>query len=142
MVFTLIGYSPIVELNFGPLSLSPHGLGTAIGFLAGAWLMRPAAHARGITDEQLNVLLLRGIVGALVGARLAYVLNHLGEFDNPSEWLQVWNGGASLLGGIAGGVLAALPKLRALGLPFWSTMDAAAPGFALGIAIGRSVTWS
>lgn len=49
----------------------------------------------------------------------------------------VWEGGISLFGGLVGGVLAAVPVMRARRLSFWSLMDAAAPGLALGIAIGR-----
>jgi phosphatidylglycerol:prolipoprotein diacylglycerol transferase len=132
-----IAYDPIVRLELGPLSVSPHGIGTAIGFLAGAWLLRPRAHRRGISDALLYALLTRGAVGAIVGARAAYVVNHLGDFDNPLEWVAIWEGGISLLGGILGGIAAALPLVRRARLDVWSTLDAAAHGLALGILIGR-----
>jgi len=130
-------FDPIVRIHVGPLAISPHGIGIAVGFLAGARLMLPATRRRGITDDQVYALLVRAAVGAVVGARLAYVVNHLGSFDSPLEWLAVWEGGISLLGGIAGAILAALPRLRKEGLSFWKVMDAAVPGLALGIAIGR-----
>jgi phosphatidylglycerol:prolipoprotein diacylglycerol transferase len=133
-----LDYTPITEIHLGPLVVSPHGIGTGVGFLAGAYLMRPAAAARDIDETHLWRLLTRAIIGALIGARLAYVLNHLGDYsDRPLEALRVWEGGASLLGGIAGGIIAALPELRRQRLDFWTVMDAAAPGLALGIAIGR-----
>jgi len=136
--FAFLDYTPITEIHLGPLVVSPHGIGTGVGFLAGAYLMRPAAAARGIDETHLWRLLTRAIIGALIGARLAYVLNHLGDYtDRPLEALRVWEGGASLLGGIVGGILAALPELRRQRLDFWTVMDAAAPGLALGIAIGR-----
>ncbi|MGH9244296.1 MAG: prolipoprotein diacylglyceryl transferase [Acidimicrobiales bacterium] len=137
MLFAFLEYEPIVRVHLGPLAISPHGVGIAVGFLAGAWLMRPSARARGFTDEQIYALLLRAILGAILGARIAYVINHLGEFDSPLEWLAVWRGGISLLGGIAGGVLAAIPVVRRAGLSVWQGLDATAPGLALGIAIGR-----
>ncbi|MGH9119881.1 MAG: prolipoprotein diacylglyceryl transferase [Acidimicrobiales bacterium] len=137
MIVSFLEYDPIVRFHLGPLAISPHGVGIAVGFLAGAWLLLPAARRRGITDEQVYALLVRAAVGAVIGARLAYVVNHVGEFDSPLQWFAIWRGGISLLGAIAGGVLASLPRLRAYGLPFWSTMDAAVPGLALGIAIGR-----
>lgn len=133
-----LDYTPILDLAPGPLTISPHGVGTALGFLAGARLLLPATRARGIDDAVTYRLLTRAIVAALVGARLAYVLNHLGDYtDRPLEALRVWEGGASLLGGIVAAVLAALPEMRRQHLDFWSVMDAAAPGLALGIAIGR-----
>ncbi|MGH9268918.1 MAG: prolipoprotein diacylglyceryl transferase family protein, partial [Acidimicrobiales bacterium] len=50
----------------------------------------------------------------------------------------VWEGGISLLGGIFGAIIAGVPRMRKAGLSFWAVMDAAAPGVALGIIIGRS----
>ena len=83
-------------------------------------------------------MLTRAIVAALVGARLSYVLNHLGDYrDSPLEALRVWEGGASLLGGITAAMAVALPFLRRRGHHLWPLLDAAAPGLVLGIAIGR-----
>jgi phosphatidylglycerol:prolipoprotein diacylglycerol transferase len=49
----------------------------------------------------------------------------------------VWEGGISLIGGITGAVLVALPYMVRHKMGFWRTMDLAAPGLALGIIIGR-----
>jgi phosphatidylglycerol:prolipoprotein diacylglycerol transferase len=136
-VLALVEFDPIVWLDVGPLRLSPHGIGTAVGFLAGARLLMPATRARGVGDDLVHTMLWRGLLGALVGARLAYVVNHTGDFDSLAEVLAVWEGGISLLGGLAGGIAAAYPTMRRHHLPFWSLMDAAAPGIALGILIGR-----
>ena len=138
MLEAAVRLDPIVRIHLGPLSISPHGIGIAVGFLLGALLMLPAARRRGITDEQVWALLGRAAVGAVVGARLAYVLNHPGSYaSRPWEILLVWRGGLSLLGGIAGAVLAALPKMLSEGLRFWTVTDAAVPGLALGILVGR-----
>lgn len=137
MILAFLDYTPIVKLHLGPLTISPHGMGTALGFIAGAYLMLPAARRRGITEVQVWAMLTRAAIGALVGARVAYVINHPSHYGNPLEWVALWHGGASLLGGIAGGILAALPVLRREHLRFWPVMDAAAPGLALGILIGR-----
>ena len=134
---SLIEFDPIVWITIGPLRLSPHGIATAVGFLAGARLLLPRTRAMGIDDELVHTMLWRALLGALVGARLAYVVNHPGDFDNLGEVLAVWEGGLSLLGGITGGILAAYPVMRRERLPFWPLMDAAAPGLALGILIGR-----
>ncbi|MGQ0434006.1 MAG: prolipoprotein diacylglyceryl transferase [Microthrixaceae bacterium] len=136
-LWAFLDYDAVVRIGLGPLSVSPHGVGTAVGFLAGARLMRPAARRIGIDDELLYALLTRAAIGAVIGARLAYVINHLGSFDNPLEVFAIWQGGISLLGGITGGVIAALPGMRRARLNVWATMDAAAPGLALGILIGR-----
>jgi phosphatidylglycerol:prolipoprotein diacylglycerol transferase len=118
-------------------AISPHGVGIALGFLLGARLMLPAAARRGITEDDVYALLTRAAIGAIVGARIAYVINHVGDYDNPLDVFKIWEGGISLLGGFVGAVLLALPEMRKRGLSFWKVMDAAAPGMALGVIIGR-----
>jgi phosphatidylglycerol:prolipoprotein diacylglycerol transferase len=132
-----ISYDPIVHVNIGPLSISPHGVGIAVGFLLGARLMLPEANRKGIRDEQVYALLTRAAIGAIIGARLAYVINHAGEYESVLDVFKVWQGGISLLGGFTGAILLALPKMRSERLSFWKVMDAAAPGMALGVVVGR-----
>jgi len=133
----VISYTPLVRIHLGPLAVSPHGIMAALGFLAGAALLRRAARARGIDEATINVLVARAAVGGIVGARFFYVLNHPSEFASPLEWLRVWEGGLTLLGGITGAVLAGLPLVHRRGLRLLQVLDAAVPGLALGIAIGR-----
>jgi phosphatidylglycerol---prolipoprotein diacylglyceryl transferase len=137
VLLAAISYDPIVRIHIGPLSISPHGVGIAVGFLVGARLMVPEAERKGITADQVYALLTRAAIGAVIGARLAYVVNHLGDYDSILEIFKVWKGGISLLGGIFGAIALALPKMRSERLSFWKVMDAAAPGMALGIIIGR-----
>lgn len=132
-----ISYDPVVHIEVGPLNLSPHGIGIAVGFLAGASLMLRAAERKGISEDAVYSILLRALVGSIIGARLAYVLNHFSQFDSPIEIFQIWKGGISLLGGIIGGIAAPCLWARKHRISFWKATDAAAPGLALGIVIGR-----
>ena len=132
-----IDYTPLVRIHLGPLAISPHGIATAVGFAAGAWLMLPAARKRGLSDELVYQMLTRAAVGAIVGARFFYVVNNFSDFGSPVEWFQVWEGGISLLGGILGAVIANVTLFRREKVPFFRVMDAAVPGLALGIAVGR-----
>jgi phosphatidylglycerol---prolipoprotein diacylglyceryl transferase len=132
-----IGYDPIVNIELGPFSISPHGVGIAVGFLLGARLMLPAANRKGISEDDVYALLTRAAIGAIVGARIAYVINHFNEYDSIVDVFKIWEGGISLLGGFVGAIIAALPEMRKRKLSFWQVMDAAAPGMALGVIIGR-----
>ena len=132
-----ISYHPLVDIDVGPLSISPHGLGIALGFVAGARLMLPDAARKGIAEDDVYPLLVRAAIGSIIGARLAYVANHLGDYDSALDVLKVWQGGISLLGGFFGAILLALPEIRRRGISFWKQMDASAPGMALGVVIGR-----
>jgi phosphatidylglycerol:prolipoprotein diacylglycerol transferase len=130
-------YDPIVRIEIGPLSISPHGLGIAVGFLLGAYVFLGWCRKAGLTDDQVYALVNRAAIGSIIGARVAYVINHPGDFDNPLEIFAVWKGGISLLGGIGGAVLAGVPKMRSEGLSFWKVMDLAVPCVTMGIIVGR-----
>lgn len=130
------------RIELGPLAVSPHGIGIALGYLAGAQLMVRRARTRGGPDEtDIWNTLFWALLGAIIGARVGYVLGHFSEVtDGGSDLLgifRVWEGGISLLGGITGAVLVALPYMIRKKMGFWRTMDLAAPGLALGIVIGR-----
>lgn len=132
-----ISYEPLVRIHLGPLAISPHGILTAVGFLVGARLLLGDTRRRRISDDDMYAILTRAAVGALVGARAVYVVNHWSAYGSPLEWFQVWEGGISLLGGIAGALLAAAPLARQRRLGFFALVDLAAPWLPLGIVIGR-----
>lgn len=142
-----IGVDPLAwkilsRIEIGPVEVSPHGIGIAVGFLLAAQFMMRGARRAGGPDENLlwNAVMV-ALVGALVGARAGYVIGHFSEVTDGGDDLlgivRVWEGGISLIGGIAGGVAAAAPYLRRHGVALWPTLDLAAPGMALGIAVGR-----
>ena len=138
VVLAGISYDPLLRIDLGPLELSPHGIGIAVGVLIGARLALPAAERRGISAEQFYDVLTWALFGALLGARVAYVVNHLGDYlDDPLGIVRVWEGGFSLLGGLAGAIAVGYPRLRSEATPLWRYLDAVVPGMALGIAVGR-----
>ncbi len=137
LALAYLRYDPLVRIHVGPLSISPHGVGIAVGFLLGAYVFLGWCRKAGLTDDQVYSLINRAAIGSIIGARVAYVINHPGDFDNPLEIFAVWKGGISLLGGIGGAVLAGVPKMRSEGLSFWKVMDLAVPCVTMGIIVGR-----
>lgn len=130
------------RIHLGPLAISPHGIAIALGYLAGAQLMVRRARKRGgPSEDDIWSALFWALIGAIVGARAGYVIGHLSAVtDGYQDWLgifRVWEGGISLLGGITGGILFALPYAFRHRMGFWRCMDLAVPGLALGIVIGR-----
>lgn len=138
----MLEWAILPRIELGPLSISPHGIGIAVGFLAGAQLMVRRARKRGgPKEDDIWNALFYALLGAIVGARVGYVLGHFSEVTNGGNDLlgvfKVWEGGISLIGGITGAVLFALPYMLRKKMGFWRTTDLAAPGLALGIVIGR-----
>lgn len=101
-----------MHIHLGPPAVSPHGISTAVGFLLGARLLQADTRRRGMPDDDISAILTRTGIGAPVGARGVYVVNHWSSYEPPLEWFRVWEGGISSLGGITGALVAAAPGVR------------------------------
>jgi phosphatidylglycerol:prolipoprotein diacylglycerol transferase len=128
----------------GDFTISPHGIMVAVGFLLGAQVMLNRAQKRGVArrsvagiDLHVQSILTWAAVGAIIGARFFYIVTRLDEFPNPLGWFRIWEGGLSLLGGIAGAVLAGVPYVMRKRFSVPLMLDSVAPGLALGIFVGR-----
>lgn len=139
--FPIIERIPLV----GDLAISPHGIGVAAGFLVGAAVMIRRAVKRGIgrryvrhIPEEVQRLLVRAAIGALIGMRLFFVLTHLDRYAaDPLSILAVWEGGLTFLGGVAGALLVVLPDVIRHDYRLVQLLDSAAPGVAIGLFVGR-----
>lgn len=78
-----------------------------------------------------------GFAGGLIGARLGYVVWHLGYFRlHPAEILAYWQGGLDWFGGVLGGVLGVWIYCRTAGRPFLEMADTLAiPGLILSLSV-------
>ena len=132
-----ISWKVVTGFHLGPFMIRPHGVLIAVGFLAGARLMQRYSRPRGISDDTLWRILGWSLAGGLVGMRVAWDLGHWREMDSVLDTIAIWNGGMSLLGGLIGAVLVGWFVARREKLAVLPLLDKAAPGIALGIAIGR-----
>lgn len=121
----------------GDLAISPHGIGIAVGYLFGAWILTHEGPKRGVTVEHINSMVFWSLIGTIIGARLFYVIGHYSEFDSVGDMLALWRGGLTIMGGMAGAVLINIPLMRRYGYRFFQVMDGAVIGLAFGIAFGR-----
>jgi phosphatidylglycerol---prolipoprotein diacylglyceryl transferase len=137
---------PILERIhvLGRFAISPHGISIAAGFLLGAQLMQRRAQRRGVARRPVedipNIvqsLATWAALGAIIGARFFYVATRLELYPNPLDWFKIWEGGLSLLGGMAGAILAGIPYAVRRKLSIRLLLDSVAPGVALGIFVGR-----
>lgn len=121
-----IGIDP--EIHFGPLILSWHGLTIALGILVGGLIAGVWLRQRGLSTEPLYTVGAVVAIGAIVGSRLFYVIEHGGPL--------LGTYGFTFFGGlILATILVALYVWRT-GLP-GAYLDAAAAGLPLGVAVGR-----
>jgi phosphatidylglycerol:prolipoprotein diacylglycerol transferase len=80
-----------------------------------------------------------GIVGAILGARISHFVfwDLKTLLADPLVFFLFWDGGESITGGLAGGVLAAFLYLRRRRANFWRYLAASSPAILVGQAIGR-----
>ena len=129
---------PILQL--GPLAIPVAPLVFLLSVFGSASLVEQHAARLGLAREIVSNMLYVGLGAALLGARLAYVANHLDAYARdpisilmPTPATLDWFGGVFI--GMSAGVVYGF-KHR---LPLWRTLDALAPGLAamgngLGIA--------
>jgi phosphatidylglycerol:prolipoprotein diacylglycerol transferase len=134
----MLGWRVIPRVGVGRFQVSPHGIGIAFGYFVGTLVMARRARKKGFDEDDVWNAALWGMVGAILGARIAYVVGHFDDFASPLEILQIWRGGISLVGGLIGGIGAGYIYIRReKRMTFLQLMDLAAPGLGIGIALGR-----
>jgi phosphatidylglycerol:prolipoprotein diacylglycerol transferase len=123
-----------VLFRIGELEITSFGVLVAIGALVGLWMFRRELRRSGLPDHGVDAAV-AGVIGGLAGAKLLWVLEHLGE--EPALDLLLSRGGLSWFGGLAGGVMAGLWVMHRKRLPKIAVLAAATPALAVGHAIGR-----
>lgn len=117
-----------------------YGFLVAMGFLAGLWTASRRAPRSGIAGERILDLGPWLIIGAIIGARLLYVIMFWRDqfADAPFfEVFKVWEGGLVYYGGLIGASLTCILYTNIRRLPLWKVADVMGPSVALGQAFGR-----
>ena len=131
-------FSPIA-VQFWIVTIRWYGVGYAVAFLVGLWLVGRYMRYRDITEASWGTLAFWSIVLGLVGARLYYdVQNGFGYYlTHPQDILAVWQGGMAYFGAVFTVPFLVFIWTRVRRLPFWVFADAAALFAAVGQPIGR-----
>ncbi len=138
MPFALFTSPGPLVFQLGPFALRWYGLLIAIAVLLGLLLSSRLARSRGIDPNLVADLLPLLVLGAVLGARLYYVLLEWRQFSaNPVEALAIWKGGIAIHGALIAGSLTTVLYCRWRQQPFWPLLDILVPSVALGQAIGR-----
>ena len=100
-------------IDLGPIPLHAYGLLLAIGVLVAAWIAERRWVARGFDGKTFNDMAVWIVVAGVVGARVYHVISDYQLFTD--DWLrafQIWKGGLSIWGVLAGGVIAVVVLTR------------------------------
>lgn len=115
------------------------GVMIALGLLAGIYISYKEMKRKGLEADNVYDLALYGIVSAILGARIFYIVFYNFSFyiNNLSEIIKISEGGLSIHGGLIGAFLFGFYYFRNKKLNFLKYADAITPGIILGQAIGR-----
>lgn len=116
-----------------------YGVLVATGFLAGLWTASRRGLRSGIAPEKILDAGPWLILGAIIGARILYVISYWENFaqDPIPEIFMIQRGGLVFYGGLVGAIASTLLYLRLKRLSVWKFGDALAPSIALGYFFGR-----
>ncbi|MES9995115.1 prolipoprotein diacylglyceryl transferase [Desulfovibrio aminophilus] len=127
-----------VLIDLGFATVHTYGVFIALAFLGGVGWTWLEARRKGLPADCIPDVAFAVFVGALVGARVLYVLLYPSYFlEHPLEILQFWEGGMVFSGGAVLGGWLGWRVARRRQQPVLPWLDAVAPGLALGETIGR-----
>ncbi len=132
----------------GPLFIHFYGIILMSGALAGAFLAEREAKRRSQNPDLLWDAFIWALVGGIIGARIWHIFTPPPSFvaqgittyyylTHPLDALNLRAGGLGIPGAVIGGAIAMYLFCRKRKLNFLMWADIAAPGLALGQAIGR-----
>jgi prolipoprotein diacylglyceryl transferase len=138
---SLVGFIPSPSkgiLHLGPIPLHAYGLCLAIGVLVAATVAERRWEAKGGRAGVIGEMGVPVVVAGVLGARVYHLFTgydwHAGGIAGT---VKIWQGGLSIWGAVAAGVLAILFEAHRKHLPTGKLLDAVAPGVVLAQAIGR-----
>lgn len=118
-------------VKIGSFEITTFGLMMFVGFLAGGWVLTRQFRRIGFTDDDASNVVLAAAIGGIVGAKIYYAILYR-DFG-----LLFSRAGLVWYGGFIGGALAVSLLLLWKKMPYLKAADGAAPGLALGYALGR-----
>jgi phosphatidylglycerol---prolipoprotein diacylglyceryl transferase len=123
-----------VLFRIGTFEVTSFGVMLVVAALVGLWLFRRESQRSGLPLDVADAGIV-GVVGGLLGAKLLWTLEHVGE--GAVSDLLLSRGGLSWYGGLIGGVSAGLAYILLKGWSILSSLSAATPALAFGHLSGR-----
>jgi prolipoprotein diacylglyceryl transferase len=110
----------------------------ALGVLAAAYVTEKRWEAKGGDPKEIGAIAIPVVVCGILGARIYHLFTgYSWDEHGILGTVQIWNGGLSIWGAVAGGAIAVIVVARVRHLDTYMLMDCIAPGLVLAQAIGR-----
>lgn len=146
----MLPYFLLNTIHLGSFTIYVWGLFAGLAFAAALYIAlkeakRPEGNPsasygvkKNISQEVILDLAILILVGGVVGARLAYVVENWRDYSgNLAQIFKANEGGLMFYGGLAGAFLAAIFYIKIKKLAFGKIADTLAPSLAIGEFVGR-----
>ncbi len=118
-------------IHLGSFMITGFGIMMMVGFLMAGWVIQKDLRHRGFTPVYAEHVIVAGVVGGVIGAKLWFVA----LYQDPAQLFS--RGGLVWYGGFAGGAAAVLLNGWRKHVPMRLTLELSAPALALGHSLGR-----
>lgn len=133
-----ITLNPPSSFHLFGLNIHLYGMVIAFGFLLAVLYCAHRAPDFGLKDDNVYDVIIWALPLGIIGARAYYIIFNYGEFaGHPERFIQIWNGGLAIYGGIIAGVLTAaiVCKVKKISIPAF--LDVGCFGLLIGQLCGR-----
>lgn len=133
-----ITLNPPSSFHLFGLNIHLYGMVIAFGFLLAVLYCAHRAPDFGLKDDNVYDVIIWALPLGIIGARAYYIIFNYGEFaGHPERFIQIWNGGLAIYGGIIAGVLTAVAvcKVKKISIPAF--LDVGCFGLLIGQLCGR-----
>jgi phosphatidylglycerol:prolipoprotein diacylglycerol transferase len=125
--------------KIGPIGVHWYGVFMVVSMILGTVYLVRQALRMGYDSDTITNIMLWGVLGGVVGARIVFVLANEPQWiwTDPMQIVRIWQGGLAFDGGLGGGVVALLVVLKKNKRLLGRLLDWVVPGVAIGIALVR-----
>ena len=123
--------------TIGSFAIKWYGICIAVGLLLAIIYCFRRTKEFGLSSDRLNDAVFAGFLGAVVNARLYYVIFHLDSYHTIKDIISIRDGGLAIYGGIIGALVIGFIACKIRKVNVLAAFDIASMGFLIGQGIGR-----
>jgi len=124
-------------IKIGDFTIHTYGVFVALGLIASYLTALYFGKKEGLDSKKIDNLFMFTILGGIIGARIAYIIEHGEQFRSFLDYFAVWKGGIDWFGAFLGGGAVLIFLLKRYKIPILKIGDVAGISIIIGHAIGR-----